>query len=94
MLRRMSAAIVLGVSATLAQAGGIAAPPVHHANQWWTSPAGCEYSRSGRPGGGRDLDRDQGTARRGLPAICRGWQPLCPWPRIRTEQPHLPRAQC
>ena len=51
MLRRMSAVIVLGVSATVAQAGGIAAPPVHHTTQWWTSSAGCEYSRSGRPGG-------------------------------------------
>lgn len=27
-----------------------AMPPADHASRWWTHPAGCEYSRTGRPG--------------------------------------------
>jgi len=25
-------------------------PPDGHPGRWWTHPAGCEYSRTGRPG--------------------------------------------
>ncbi len=25
-------------------------PPANHQGQWWTHPAGCQYSRAGRPG--------------------------------------------
>lgn len=25
-------------------------PPAGYQGQWWTHPAGCEYSRAGRPG--------------------------------------------
>jgi len=25
-------------------------PPVGHPGQWWTHPAGCQYTRAGRPG--------------------------------------------
>jgi hypothetical protein len=38
---------------TLAQAvrsAPSAMPPASHSSQWWTHPAGCKYSRAGRPG--------------------------------------------
>ncbi len=34
----------------LAASASVATPPLGHQGQWWTNPAGCQYSRAGRPG--------------------------------------------
>ena len=39
---------LLGASQLWAAAQTV--PPASFQGQWWTHPAGCEYSRAGRPG--------------------------------------------
>ncbi len=45
-----AAAIGAALLAPVAAAASVAKPPVNFQGQWWTNPAGCEYSRAGRPG--------------------------------------------
>lgn len=52
-LRKSLAGALVCVAAAVAAVPSYAraaAPPVDYKGQWWTHPAGCEYSRAGRPG--------------------------------------------
>ena len=48
-LKRAAVAGFLVLPALPAMAN-VAKPPANFEGQWWTNPAGCEYSRAGRPG--------------------------------------------
>ncbi len=38
------------IEARSAQRAPTVMPPANYQGQWWTHPAGCQYSRAGRPG--------------------------------------------
>ncbi|WP_299691345.1 hypothetical protein [uncultured Tateyamaria sp.] len=52
MLKFLLKSLALGAAFVMpvAAAASVATPPASFQGQWWTHPAGCEYSRAGRPG--------------------------------------------
>lgn len=70
MLKHTLGALALVAFSSAASAQAVK-PPANYQGQWWTHPAGCEYSRAGRPGETMWF-LIVNTARKGCPAYIAG----------------------